>query len=79
MLFMFRVCIVFLSVLCSLVVTCCETADLLAYLYVMFHCVFVTLPCSVLGQVGCLIVLTPDLCLLSYFYYIDNIFLAHVS
>ena len=73
---MFRVCIVFLSVLCSLVVTCWERAELL---YVMFSSVFVTLPCSVLDQVWCLIVLIPDICLLSYYYYEDNIFLAHVS
>ena len=36
-------------------------------LFVMFNCVFVTLPHGVLGQVWCLIVLTPDLCHLSYF------------
>ena len=30
-------------------------------------CVFVTLPCDVLGQVWYLIVLIPDLCLLPYF------------
>ena len=38
-LFMFPVCLVFLSVHCSLVVTCWERADLLALLYVMFYCV----------------------------------------
>ena len=32
----------------------------------MFYCVFVTFPCGVLGQVWCLIVWIPDLCLLSY-------------
>ena len=31
------------------------------------YCVFVTYPCGVLGQVWCLIVSIPDLCLLSYF------------
>ena len=36
LLFMFRFCHVFLSVHCSLVVTCWERADLLALLYVMF-------------------------------------------
>ena len=30
--------------------TCWERANLLALLYVMFSCVFVTLPCDVLGQ-----------------------------
>ena len=42
--------------------------DLLALLYVIFYCVFVTFPCGVLGQVCCLIVSIPDICLLSYFY-----------
>ena len=69
-LFMFRICQVFLSVHCSLVVTCWERADLLALLYVMFKCVFITFPCGVLGQMWCLIVSVPDLCLLSYFYMI---------
>ena len=49
-------------------VTCWERADLLALLCVMFYCVFVTFPCVVLGQVKCLIVSIPDLCLLSYFF-----------
>ena len=52
----------------SLVVTCWERADLLALLYVMFSCVFVTFPYDVLGQVWYLIVLIPYLCLLFYFY-----------
>ena len=55
------------NVTCSLAVTCREWADLLALLYVMFYCVFVTFPCGVLGHVWCLIVSIPDLCLLSYF------------
>ena len=38
---------------------------ILALLCVMFYCVFVTFPCGILGQVGCLIVSIPDLCLLS--------------
>ena len=42
-------------------------ADLLALLYVMFS--FVTFPYGVLGQKWYLIVLIPDLCLLSYFGY----------
>ena len=56
-----------LPVPCSFEVTCWEWADLLAHLYVMFSCVFVILPYGVLGQVWYLIVLIPDLCLLSYF------------
>ena len=64
---MFRVCHAFLSVLCSLVVTCWERANLLALLYVMFSCIFVTFPCGALGKVLCVIVSIPDLNLLSYF------------
>ena len=48
-------CNTVLSVPCSLVVTCWERADLLALLYVMFSCVFVTFPYGVLGQVWYLI------------------------
>ena len=39
LLFIFRVCLVFLSVHCNLVVTCWERTDLLALLYAMFYCV----------------------------------------
>ena len=39
------------------------------FLFVMLNCVFVTLPCSILGQVWYLIVSIPDLCRLSYFTY----------
>ena len=35
-------------------------------LSMMLSCVFVTFPCGILGQVRYLIVLIPDLCLLSY-------------
>ena len=66
LLFMFRVYHAFVSVHCSLVVTCWKRAGLLTLLYVMFYCVFVTFPCGVLGQVCYLIVSTPDLCLLTY-------------
>ena len=66
--FMFRVCHAVLSVQCSLVVTCGEKANLLAIMYVMFYCVFVTFPCGVPGQVWYLIVSIPDICLLPYFY-----------
>ena len=64
---MFRVCHDFLSVDRSLAVTCWERAYLLALLYVMFSCVFVTSPYGILGQVRYLIVSIPDLCLLTYF------------
>ena len=37
LLFIFRVCLVFLSVHCNLVVTCWERTDLLALLFVMFY------------------------------------------
>ena len=53
--FMF-VCHAVLSVPCSHLVTCWERADLLALLYVMFSCDFVTFPYGVLGQVRYLIV-----------------------
>ena len=56
-----------MSVHCSLVVTYWERANLLALLFVMSSCIFVTLPCGVLGQLWFLIVLTPDLCLLPCF------------
>ena len=45
------VCQTFLSVPCNLVVTCWEVADLLALLYMVFSCGFVTFPYGVLGQV----------------------------
>ena len=64
--FLFRVCHAFLSIHCSLVVTCKERANLLALLYVMFSCVFVTFLCGVVVQVWCLIVSIPDLFLLTY-------------
>ena len=56
-----------MSIYCNLVVTCWEMADLLALLCVTFSCSFVTLPCGFLGQAWYLILLVPDLCLLSYF------------
>ena len=48
-------------------VTYWERANLLALLCAIFSCVFVTIPCGVLGQVWYLIVSIPDLCLLPYF------------
>ena len=52
-------------------------ASLLALLYVVLSCAFVTFQCGVLGQVWCLIVSIPDICLLTYFYdrfhgYVNN-------
>ena len=64
--FMF-VCHTVLSVPCGLAATCSKMADLLALLYVIFSCVFVTFPYGVLGQVWYLIVSIPDICLLPYF------------
>ena len=57
------VCHTVLSVPCSLVVTCWER--LTSWLSCMwcFLSVFVTFPYGVLGQVWCLVVLIPDLCL----------------
>ena len=60
-------CHTVVSVSYSLEITCWERADLLALLHVLFSCVFVTFPNSVLGQVWYLNVSIPDLCLLSYF------------
>ena len=58
-------CHIVLSVPCSIVVTCCEMADLLALLCVMFSCLFfLTFPYGALGKVWYLIVLIPDLFLL---------------
>ena len=51
---------------CSLVIFCLERADFLALLFGRFYC-FGFFPCGIVGQVWCLIVLIPDLCLLSYF------------
>ena len=68
LLFMFCVCHAFLSVCCSLVVSCWERTNLLILLYVKFYCIFVTFPCDVLGQMWCLIESIPDLCLFTNFY-----------
>ena len=52
-------CFAFVKFSCLLVVDLWppvgKRADLLAFLCVMFYCVFVTLPCGVLGQIWCLI------------------------
>ena len=59
-------CFVFVLFSC-LFIALWERAGLLALLFALFYCVFVTFPCGVLGQVWCLIVSITDLCLLSYF------------
>ena len=59
-----------LSVPSRPVITCWERVDLIALFCVMFPCVFVTFPYGVYGQVWCLIISIPDLCLLLYFYYL---------
>ena len=82
LLFMFHGCICYtiLFVPCSLVITCCELAALLALLCVVFSCVFfITFPYGVPGQVWCLIVSIPHLYLpilsqiVSKYYHIDVI------
>ena len=67
-LFMFHICLCYavLSVPCGLMLTCLERADLLAFLCVMFSCVFLVFPYGVLGQVWYWIVTIPDPSLLLY-------------
>ena len=60
-------CHTILSVPYNLVVTSWERADLLALLYVMSSCVFVTFLYGVPGQVWYMIVSIPVLCLFTYF------------
>ena len=76
LLFMLRVCLCYavLSVLCSLVITFRERADLMALLYVMFSSVFCHFPIWCPGQVCYLIVSIPDLYL---FLYLNQLFDAH--
>ena len=66
LLVMFRVCRAFLFVHCNLVVTCWESAYILALLNVMFLC-FYHYPMGVLVQLSFLIVSIPDLCFIHYF------------
>ena len=51
---MFHVCLcnTVLSGPCSLVMTCWERADLLAFLCVTFHCIFVMFPCGARVRCG---------------------------
>ena len=55
-----------MSVICRLVVTCWERAAILALLYMVVSCAFVTLPYGVLDQMSYLNVSLPDICLLTY-------------
>ena len=65
------------SVYICLVVNCWERADLLALVcdVKLWSCHF---PIVILGQVWCLVVSTPDLCPLSYFYNMDVIYMYAV-
>ena len=69
LLFVFSVCLCYtvLSVPCSIVITCSESADIWALLCVVFSCAFATFPFGVLAQVWYLIVLIPDFWLPLYF------------
>ena len=62
-----NLCHTAISVTCSFEVDSWERFDLLALLYVMFSCVFVTFQYGVLGQVGYLIVSICDLFFLLWF------------
>ena len=43
-------------------------------LFVMFSCIFITFPCGILGQVWYFIVSIPDLCTLTYLFYVLALF-----
>ena len=47
-------------------VTYWEMAELLALLYVMFSCVYVTFPYGVMGRAWYAIVWIPDICIFLY-------------
>ena len=57
---MFHLCYAVLSVSYSFVITCWERAALLALLFVMFSCVFVTFPYDVPGHMWYLVVSIPE-------------------
>ena len=67
LLFMFHVCLCYavLSVSCSLMITCWETANLLSILCVAFSCVSIALTYDARDQVWNLILSISDLCLIS--------------
>ena len=63
-------CFMFVMISCLFIAALWSPAGkglTLAVLYLMFSCVFVTFPFCVLRQVWYMIVLIPDLCLLTYF------------
>ena len=64
----FSLCYTFLSVPCSLVITCWDMAGLLALLCVGFSCAFVPFSYGVPGQVWYFIGSILDLCLSLYFH-----------
>ena len=68
---MFLFCLVFAMSLCAsvymcFVVTCWERADLLALVWCVSNCGFVTFPLVSWARCG-LVVSIPDLCTLTYF------------
>ena len=70
-------CFVFLLCSCQFIAALLspaeERAELFDLLCVIFYCFFfVTFPCGGQGQVLCLIVLIPYLCLISYFHLQDD-------
>ena len=68
----------FASVNCCTVVTCWESADLLA-LVGDVYCICVTFPYRILGLVWYLIVSVPDLCRLSYYDYVFVFCFLHMQ
>ena len=79
---MFCVSNAFLSFRCSSVVICWERTVLLARLYVVSVCVIVTFPMwcpGSLGQVWYLIVLIPDIGLMTYFHFFSDGLLASTA
>ena len=65
-------CLMFVMLSCLFIAALCSPAGkglTSSLLFVMSNCYFVTFQCGILGQVWYLIVLIPDLCHLSYFYY----------
>ena len=61
--FSVRLCYAVLPVPCSIVVSCCERADLLAHSCIVFSCVLVTFHYGVMGQLWYLNVLISNMCL----------------
>ena len=74
LLFMCYICLyyVVLSIHCNIMITCCERADLLVHLCVVFSYAFVTFPYGVPGHVWNLIVLITNLWLPLCFNKLDD-------